>query len=56
LGGQFRCVPGGVTGFDLGAALMMGSALGVPALILAELLPAIEAVAVREMNNRSEGG
>jgi hypothetical protein len=52
MGGQIRAVPGAVLGWDLGAGLALGAALGVPALATAELLPAIEAVAVRSINER----
>jgi hypothetical protein len=50
--GQLRAVPGAVLGWDLGAGLALAAALGVPALAAAELLPAIEAVAVRSTNER----
>jgi hypothetical protein len=52
LGGQLRVVPGAVIGWDMGAALALGRALGVPALAIAELLPAIEAVMVRKVNEQ----
>jgi len=39
-----------VIGWDMGAALSLGRALGVPALAMAEFLPAIEAVMVRKIN------
>ena len=57
LGGQLRLAPGAVIGWDLGAALMLGAALGVPASATAELLPEIEAVMVRKLNEalRSDG-
>jgi hypothetical protein len=45
-----RIVPGAVIGWDLGAAFAVGSALGVPAPAIAELLPAIEAVMVLRVN------
>jgi hypothetical protein len=45
---------GGVIGWDLGAALAMASALGVCALATAELLPAIEAVLVRKINEQMD--
>jgi hypothetical protein len=45
-----RIVPGAVIGWDLGAAIALGAALGVPAPAIAELLPAIEAVLVRCVN------
>lgn len=44
--GPLRAIPGGVLGWDFAAAL----ALGVPAHITAELLPAIEPVAIRALN------
>jgi len=43
-------LPGAVVGWDLGAALALGDALGVPAAAAAELLPVIEAVMVRKLN------
>ena len=50
--GQLRAFPGVVLGWDLGAGLAMAAALGVPAVVAAELLPEIEAVAVRSINER----
>jgi hypothetical protein len=50
LGGQLRVLPGAVVGWDLTAALALGNALGVPPLAMAELLPVIEAVMVRKLN------
>jgi hypothetical protein len=52
LGGQLRAVPGAVLGWDLGAALALARALAVDPLIAAEILPEIEAIAVRAMNDR----
>ena len=52
LGGQLRLAPGAVIGWDMGAALMLGAALGVSAPAIAELLPEIEAVMVRKLNER----
>jgi hypothetical protein len=43
-------IPGAVIGWDMGAALALGQALGVPPLAVAELLPAIEAAMVRRLN------
>nr|WP_246100478.1 hypothetical protein [Cereibacter sediminicola] len=43
-------MPGAVIGWDLSAALALGNALGVPPLAMAELLPVIEAVMVRKLN------
>ena len=52
LGGQLRVAPGAVLGWDMGAALAMAQALGVNTLIAAELLPEIEAVMVRKVNEQ----
>ena len=56
LGGQLRVIPGAVLGWDMGAALAMAQALGIDTLIAAELLPEIEAVMVRKLNEQMEGG
>ncbi len=37
-------------GWDMTAALALGDALGVPPLAMAELLPVVEAVMVRKLN------
>lgn len=50
LGGQLRVLPGAVIGWDMTAALALGEALGVPPIAMAELLPVIEAVMVRKLN------
>ena len=50
LGGQLRVIPGTVIGWDLGAALALAQALGIAPLVAAELLPEIEAVMVRKLN------
>ncbi len=50
LAGQLRIAGTSVIGWDMGAALQLGSALGVPARVMAELLPPIEAVMVRKIN------
>lgn len=39
----------------MGAALSLAEALGVSALITAELLPEIEAVIVRKLNEQMQG-
>ena len=49
-------IPGAVLGWDMGAALAMARALGVDPLIAAELLPEIEAVMMRKLNEQMEGG
>ena len=56
LGGQLRVAPGAVIGWDLGAAMALAHALGVNPLAAAELLPAIEAVAVRAINEQLRSG
>lgn len=43
---------GAVTGWDMGAALHLGAALGVSPAAVAELLPPIEAVMVRKMSEQ----
>ena len=54
LGGQLRAVPGDVIGWDMGAALALAEALGVPPIAAAELLPAIEAVMVSKINEQMD--
>ena len=44
---------GAVLGWDMGAALKLGAALGLSPLIIGELLPPIEAVMVRRMNEQA---
>jgi hypothetical protein len=60
LGGQVRFaggVSGGaVLGWDMAAALQVGAALGLSPLIIAELLPPIEAVMVRKINETMQAG
>ena len=48
-------IPGAVLGLDMGAALALAQALGIDALITAELLPEIEAVMVRKLNEAIAG-
>lgn len=48
-------IPGAVLGWDMGAAIALAQALGIDALIAAELLPEIEAVMVRKVNEQMEG-
>ena len=45
---------GAVLGWDMGAVLQLGAALGLSPLIIAELLPPIEAVMVRKSNEEIE--
>jgi len=56
MGGQLRVVPGAVLGWDLGAAMAMATALGVNPLVAAEVLPALEAVAVNALNKQITTG
>ena len=56
LGGQMRVIPGAVIGWDMGAALALGAALGISPPAIAELLPAIEAVMVRKLNEQLRSG
>jgi hypothetical protein len=56
LGGQLRVIPGAVLGWDMGAALAMAQALGIDPLIATELLPEIEAVMVRKLNEQIGDG
>ena len=49
-------VPGAVLGWDMGAALALARALGINTLIAAELLPELEAVMMRKLNEQMEGG
>ena len=52
LGGQLRVIPGAVLGWDMGAALALGQALGLNLMVAAELLPELEAVMVRRINEK----
>lgn len=55
LGGQMRVTAAGtVVGWDFGAALAMASALGINPAPVAEILPALEAVMVRALNEQRE--
>ncbi|EDM72253.1 hypothetical protein RAZWK3B_08386 [Roseobacter sp. AzwK-3b] len=45
---------GAVLGWDMGAALHLGTALGLSPRIIAELLPPIEAVMVRKINDNMD--
>jgi hypothetical protein len=47
-------LPGAVTGWDMSAALALGDALGISPLIMAELLPVIEAVMVAKLNEQMD--
>lgn len=47
---------GAVLGWDMAAALQLGTALGLSPLIVAELLPPVEAVMVRKINETMQAG
>lgn len=49
-------MPGAVLGWDMGAAMALAQALGITPLIAAELLPEIEAVMVRKLNEQMARG
>lgn len=55
MGGQIRAIPGAVLGWDMTAALAMASAMGISPRAVVELLPVIEAVMVRKLNEEREG-
>ena len=52
LGGQTRTLPGAVIGWDMAAAFDLARALDVPVAAVAELLPALEAIMVRKINEQ----
>ena len=52
LGGQLRATKQIILGWDMGAALAMARALGINGLVAMELLPEIEAVMVKKINER----
>jgi hypothetical protein len=52
LGGQLRATQQTILGWDMGAALSMARALGINGLAAMELLPEIEAVMVKRVNER----
>ena len=58
LGGQLRVSGSAVIGWDMGGALQLGAALGISPIAVAELLPPIEAVMVRKINEhmKAESG
>lgn len=58
LGGQIRVADQRVIGWDMAAALALGEALGIGRQVVAELLPEIEPVMARKINElvASEGG
>mgnify|MGYP003626310148 FL=1 len=55
LGGQLRATQQTILGWDMGAALAMAQALGVNGLVAMELLPEIEAIMVKRVNEQIGG-
>jgi hypothetical protein len=56
LAGQLRPAGlGGLIGLDLGVALQMGSALGIPAFLVAEIMPEIEGAMIAAIRDRTAG-
>jgi hypothetical protein len=51
---QVRGGFGSILGWDLGTGLSLASALGMNTFVVADLLPAIEAVAIRKINEQLE--
>lgn len=56
LGGQLRFTSGAMIGWDKGAALALGQALGMNPMIAAELLSEIEAMMLRKLNRALRSG
>lgn len=57
LGGQIRIASGltaRVIGWDFNAAFSLADALGIPRLAVAEILPDLEGVMVRKLNEQAE--
>ena len=52
LGGQMWVAGKAVLGWDMGAAMALAQALGLNPMVVAELLPELEAVMVRRMNEK----
>ena len=52
LGGQMRVAGKAVLGWDMGAAFALARALGLNPMVVAELLPELEAVMVRRINEK----
>ena len=52
LGGQMRVAGKAVIGWDMGATLALARALGLNPMAVAELLPELEAVMVRRINEK----
>ena len=52
LGGQMRVAGKAAIGWDMSAALALAQALGLNPMVAAELLPELEAVMVRRINEK----
>ena len=55
LGGQLRATQQTILGWDMGAALAMARTLGISGLVAMELLPEIEAIMVKRVNEQIGG-
>ena len=55
LGGQVRVAGKAVLGWDMSAAMALAQALGLNPMVVAELLPEVEAVMVRRINEKIGG-
>ena len=53
IGGQLRVAGSAVIGWDMAAVLQLGTALGVSKIAMGELLPPIEALMVRKVNEET---
>lgn len=49
---QVRATSGVILGWDMGAALQMGAALGIDGILIAEVLPEVEPVAMAALRER----
>lgn len=56
MGGQLRTTESRVIGFDMNAAFSFAAALGVCPVAVADLLPAIENIAVSKINEAMRTG
>jgi hypothetical protein len=52
LGGQMRVAGRAIIGWDMSAALALARALGLNLMVVAELLPELEAVMVHRINEK----
>lgn len=55
MGGQLRTSENRIIGFDMNAAFAFAAALGVNPFAVAEILPAIESIAIPKLNEAMRG-